>query len=42
MTDGGRQIVVPKFTRDSTQVVKGVNVAADEGFKTLAVSKLHV
>src|SRR3989442_3845687 len=40
--DGSRQIVIPKFARDSAQVVKGVNVTAYESFKALAVSELHV
>src|SRR5262249_16898046 len=40
--DGSCQIVIPKFAGDSTQVVKGVNVAAHESFKALAVSELHI
>lgn len=40
--DGRRQIVIPKFACDSTQVVKGVKVTAHEGFKALAVRELHI
>src|SRR5215475_7262260 len=40
--DCGCQIVIPKFARHSPQVVKGVNVAAHESFKALAVGELHI
>src|SRR5438309_4055885 len=40
--NGSRQIVIPKFTCDSAEVVKGVNVAAHESFEALAVSELHI
>ena len=40
--NGSRQIVVPKFTGDSAEGVKGVNVAAHESFEALAVSELHI
>ena len=40
--DGSRQIVIPKFTCNSAQVVKGVNVTTHESFEALAVSELHI
>src|ERR1700751_2652540 len=36
------QIVIPEFACDPAQVMKGMNVAAHESFKALAVSELHI
>ena len=40
--DGRCQIVIPKFARDATQIVKGVNLTAHESFKALAMRELHI
>src|SRR6516225_2165915 len=40
--DGGGKVVEPDLTADSAEEVKSVDVAADEGFESLAVGELQV
>jgi hypothetical protein len=40
--DGRCQIVINQLASNSTQTVEGVDMASDEGFEALAVSKLDI
>jgi len=41
-SDGGGQVVIPEFTGNAVQPLKGVNVTPHKGLETLTVRELQV